>query len=694
MGYVHGMRFTAPAYAQDFPVLTIACGRALPAAFLLAYLWQSCAAAADGDAVPAEEGMEEITVFGERLPEKSPFGFTLEAEELSGMPGVQNDPIKAVIALPGVLTNDDFDTGVALRGTRPNDNRYYLDFLPTGYLFHLTGLSVVDGDMVAQLRLLSAGFGVTYQGVVGGIIAANTRDPQAEEWRGLADVSLLDAGLMVEGPVSTRQRVSVSARVSYYDLVIGKLVEDRQEEEEAGLDIVQLPRYTDYRARYQLDVGSDGKLDFLVDGATDDVRFNLDETSDEATVDPARAGTYLFDIAYHREGAVYSQPWRAGQLRLGLGHIGSEVTGEFGDTGHIQKTTGETVFRLVNQANFERHSLKIGTSLSAIDLEQDLVVRDNGCTEFDIECLYTDEDFETSRVELNYASGNLFIEDEIGLAENWNLTLGIGYTADNYVNGSEVEPRLRLDWRAGSFLTLSAGAGRYSQMPDFEYTDPNLGNSALGYLHADHYVVGADAAVARGYLASFNLYYKDLEDIVTSDPLTRYDSRGEGRAWGAEFLLRKGLGKLTGWVSLTWSRSFRTDTETGRTSRFEYDQPLSTSLVARYEISERFSVGGRIAYHSGAPVTPIFGGRPDPDREGGYLPDYGGLNSDRLPAYFRTDLRLDWNTGWRNTSLYFEIINMTNHRNVAGYDYSHDYSERKNVEQLPIFAAFGVKKRW
>ncbi|MEX2497166.1 MAG: TonB-dependent receptor [Woeseia sp.] len=669
-----------------------ACRRTLPAALLLACL--PYGAAADGDAPPAEEAIDEVTVFGERLPEKSPFGFTLEAEELTNMPGTQNDPIKAVVALPGVLTNDDFDTGVALRGTRPNENRYYMDFLPTGYLFHLTGLSVVDGDMVAQLRLLSAGFGVTYQGVVGGIISANTRDPQADEWGGLADISLLDAGLMVEGPVSQRQRVAVSARVSYYDLVIGNLVEDRQEEEEAGLDIVQLPRYTDYRARYQLDIGGDGKLDFLVDGATDDVRFNLDETSDEATLDPARAGRYLFDIAYSRQGIVYSQPWRAGMLRVGLGHIRSDLTGEFGDTGHMQQTNSETVFRLVNRTNIARHSLKLGMSLSAIDLEQDLVVRDNGCTEFDVECLYTDKDFETSRIGLNYAGGNLFVEDEIALAESWDLTFGLGYTADDYLNGSEVEPRLRLDWRAAPFLTLSAGAGRYSQMPDFEYTDPNLGNPELSYVHADHYVLGADGALGRGYLASVNVFYKNLGDIVTSDPLTRYDSRGAGRAWGAEFLLRKGLGKLTGWTSLTWSRSFRTDTKTGRTSRFEYDQPLSASLVARYEISEKLSLGGRIAYHSGPPVTPIFGGRPDPNREGGYLPNYGELNSDRLPAYFRTDLRLDWNTGWRNISVYFEIINVTNHENVAGYDYSRDYSARSNVEQLPRFASFGVKKRW
>jgi hypothetical protein len=65
--------------------------------------------------------------------------------------------------------------------------------------------------------------------------------------------------------------------------------------------------------------------------------------------------------------------------------------------------------------------------------------------------------------------------------------------------------------------------------------------------------------------------------LVTSDAVTRYDNGGEGCAWGTEIMLRKGIGNLSGWFSLTWSRSFRTDTENGQTSRFEFDQPLSAS---------------------------------------------------------------------------------------------------------------------
>lgn len=664
------------------------------AIMLMASLPGTGFAAADEDVSPDDEAIDEITVLGDRIAGDPPLGFALDEQALGRMPGTQDDPIKAVITLPGVLTNNDFDTGVALRGTRPEDNRYYLDFLPTGYLFHITGLSVVDGDMVARLQLLSAGFGVAYQGVIGGVISANTRDPSADRLSGVIDVSIVDAGLMIEGPITDRQRAAASVRVSYYDVVVGDLVEKRQEEDEQGLDIIQLPRYRDYRLRYQVDAGKRGKLDILVDGAGDDVKFDLGDDSPNAVLDPARAGSYRYDVAYDRQGLVYSQPYDIGKLRFGIGQIQSDVSGEFGDIGKIESKIDETVFRLLNEMSFPGHRLTFGASVSETNLERDLVVRDNGCTEFDVDCLYSDEELETSRVDVRYAQGNVFVEDEIELTSALDLTLGLGHTRDDYLGRSALEPRMRLDWSTSEAVTVSFGAGRYSQLPSFNYTEPNLGNPKLAYLRSDHYVLGINAIIQRGYIGSLNFFYKSIDDLVTSDPAIRYDNGGEGRAWGVELLVRKGLGKLNGWAAVTWSRSFRTDTNTGLTSRFEFDQPLSVSVVAKYDLSDRVSLSGRAAFHSGAPVTPIYGGRPDPNRPDGYLPEYGSLNSERLPSYFRLDLRLDWNTGWRNTLLYFEVINSTDHQNVLKYEFSKDYSERKNLEQLPRFLAFGVKKRF
>ncbi len=90
------------------------------------------------------------------------------------------------------------------------------------------------------------------------------------------------------------------------------------------------------------------------------------------------------------------------------------------------------------------------------------------------------------------------------------------------------------------------------------------------------------------------------------------------------------------------------------------------SLVGKYLMSDRLSFSGKAWYHSGAPHSPIVGGIPDPDNEGGFLPVYGEVNSERLPSYFRLDLRADWELKkWDDAKVYFEIQNATNHQLVA-----------------------------
>jgi hypothetical protein len=76
--------------------------------------------------------------------------------------------------------------------------------------------------------------------------------------------------------------------------------------------------------------------------------------------------------------------------------------------------------------------------------------------------------------------------------------------------------------------------------------------------------------------------------------------------------------------------------------------------------------------------------------DGRVRPLYGGLNSQRLPAYHRLDLRADRRFS-RDLSAYFELINAYNRKNVAGYSWNATYTERGTVQQLPIFVSFGLQ---
>ena len=95
-----------------------------------------------------------------------------------------------------------------------------------------------------------------------------------------------------------------------------------------------------------------------------------------------------------------------------------------------------------------------------------------------------------------------------------------------------------------------------------------------------------------------------------------------------------------GWLSLALSKAERTNTATDESFPFEYDQPVAVTLVGNYQINDKWDVGAKWWYHSGAPYTPVTGATADPEREGRYIPVYGDINSERMPNYHRLDLRL------------------------------------------------------
>ena len=122
--------------------------------------------------------------------------------------------------------------------------------------------------------------------------------------------------------------------------------------------------------------------------------------------------------------------------------------------------------------------------------------------------------------------------------------------------------------------------------------------------------------------------------------------RSEGRAYGAEVLLKKNTGKLNGWISYTYSRSLlRTAKDepaekinNGEWYPNNFDQPHNAVLVGNYEWSKRFSTSINANYSTGRPIT---------------LPvakfEYGGServffsdrNAYRIPDYFRVDLSVN-----------------------------------------------------
>jgi hypothetical protein len=638
------------------------------------------------------EHLEQMTVTPDQEPASleaaPPLGYRIDSKTLTEMPGSGSDPLRTMQALPGVTVNDDSSADPAIRGSRPEDNSYFVDFLPTGYLFHAGGtVSVFNAQLVESFDYYPAAYGAEYAGGTGAVIDTRLRDPRNDAFSSTFDISMLQAGVLIEGPVSDTQSFYLAGRMSYMDLLLEDMVEDNED----GIEFTQFPRYTDYQGKYLWQFQDGSRIRIQATGASDDMEVNLASDSKAAQNEPVLIGTHSNDTAYHSQGVVWENTPGSNVPTLAVGHMNTETSAQAATAGDwdVETDIWYAKGRWVQPLGTE-HLVALGGQVSNLSVDYNLNFRDTGCTEFDVDCSYTDSDQLSSDAQVEVTSKQLYIEENWYPNELFAITAGLSGQHEDYLNEAFLEPRLRIEYAPQPNWTYIAGLGRYHQMPSLIQVEKVFGNPQLSHFDATHYVAGIEHIGMNGWEWKSEVYYKAIDNLVSSDPLTRYNNTGEGKAAGVELLLRKiRTNRWSGWLSLALSKAERTNTVTGESFPFEYDQPVSVTLVGNYHINDKWEIGAKWWYHSGAPYTPIIGSTADPERDGRFIPVYGDINSERMPNYHRLDLRLNRRFSDRTTA-YVELINAYGQKNVSGYEYNADYSSRDPIYQLPMLISFGV----
>ncbi len=615
----------------------------------------------------------------------------LSGAELGRVAGAGNDPMRALQALPGVVAASDSDAAPAIRGSRPGDNLYYVDFLPVGYAFHLGGyLSTVHGDLVQQFELHTGAFGPEFGDVNGGIVDIRLRAPRKDRVGGKLSGGLLGADLLVEGPVSENQSFFFAAKQSYLDLLIRK----SQKDDDSGV-LYKLPRYGDYQGRFAWTLQPGQELSFYALGARDAIKFSLAADETLGQQQPALVGNSSSRESSHTEGLVWDARFSP-QLsnKLAIGHLSTASRGQVGSAVSADIEGSQSFLRdQVRLRLGDAHELSAGGMLSAYRYKLDLDLLDARCTEFDPQCDLSSAARKRYKDEIRFNYATLFLKDRWQISEQLAATAGIHYTRDSYLHRNIVEPRLGLEWRAMPSTTVSLAYGEHNQPPEGPQVLRELGNPGLAHVRSRQTVLGVQQSLADGWSWKAELYDKRLRDFIVADPRLNYVNGGSGDARGLELFIKKDPqgSRFSGWASVSLSKARRRNDLSGQQFDFEYDQPVVVNLVGTYELSERWRFGAKWSLHSGNRYTPIIGTGRYPD--GRVKPLYAAINSDRLPAYHRLDLRADQKVSDR-LSIYYELINAYAHKNISGYSYNADYSKRKVVSELGLMPNVGLEYKF
>lgn len=256
-----------------------------------------------------------------------------------------------------------------------------------------------------------------------------------------------------------------------------------------------------------------------------------------------------------------------------------------------------------------------------------------------------------------------YLQGKLQLSKCLSLNLGIraGYytnDGDNHKTDFQAEPRVGLSYKDGHHLVAYLSYARKSQYLHL-ITTSSVGfptdfwiatSKGIPAELADNFSIGSSYRIIPSLELTAGMFYSRLLNqvqypfsIVQFNEITSFENDlfiGKGKAYGAEFMLKK-TGRLSGWISYTWSKSDRyfNEIDNGQSFPSKFDRRHNLSLVTSYEISSRWSTGITQVYTSGnrytTPTSWYFINN-NPVKE------YGRFNNVQMPNYVRTDLSVDF----------------------------------------------------
>ncbi len=139
------------------------------------------------------------------------------------------------------------------------------------------------------------------------------------------------------------------------------------------------------------------------------------------------------------------------------------------------------------------------------------------------------------------------------------------------------------------------------------------------------------------------LDYKVGANILLNEDLETELLQGEGKSYGIEFLVKKQIGRLNGWVGYTYSRSLvKLDSQfneekvnNGEYFPSNFDKPHDMSAVLNYKFTHRYSFSANFIYQTGRPITYPIGKYTYGNAE---YTLYSDRNKFRIPDYYRLDI--------------------------------------------------------
>ena len=205
-------------------------------------------------------------------------------------------------------------------------------------------------------------------------------------------------------------------------------------------------------------------------------------------------------------------------------------------------------------------------------------------------------------------------------------------------------------------------------MPPNKYIKPQSSNQIItGFNHL--FGTKFKFTTELYYKTLYNIIdYKDNADLFMNRYIETQVLRGDGFAYGSEFMLEKNLGSLTGWLAYTYSKTQYKIDGVNENAYFSprWDIRHNLSVTGSYLLNSKWSVSSTFKYTSGGYVTIPEGSFA---YSGSAFNYYTKRNGYRLEPYHRLDVSFIYKSSknitrkWKSEWIY-SIYNVYNRKNI------------------------------
>lgn len=650
--------------------------------------------------------LDEVVV--QSFQSTEPLTTTISIEKSLRVPANFFDPVRMLSSYPGVVAANDQSNAIVIKGYSPNGILWRLQGLDIISPNHLAnagtlsdkpvanggGVNVLSAQLLDKTNFYSGSLPAQYGNALSGVMDMTLRPGDAEKMRYTLQASVIGLDASIEGPISKTKQSSFLANYRYS--TVGLL-------SQMGVDFGgEAISFQDFSFHLNAPSKKGGNLSVFGLSGLSSNRFKAKEEADwEEEKD-----RYTIDY----EGAVYAvgfvNQFRPGKTSISIGAAVSNQHQE-----RDSRATGAVVvpMTLIDEYNSDK-------TLASAFFKAIHTVGTSTSIEWGINSSYLDQSLNQSSIASSAIarpqirgglSGALlqpYAQFSTKLGNHWNMNAALRYVHFTYNSTTSVEPRVYIA-RTMAHGSVGLSYGITSQLQQAQ-TYLVYGNESKPLSKAHQLALEWKQTFAKDLRMVSSIYYHQLFDVPGSQFSNRNYSTlnqqeeippgflsdsGKGRNYGIESLIEK---KFYGNVYFMLSGSLYESLYRSDVSYIDtrFNGKFTSSFLAGKEWKKEnksFGVHARMLYLGGLREAPIdvtassMAGTTVYEYENGY--------TEKLPNYFRTDLRVSWrkNKPGYTRTLSIDIQNLTGQQNV-GYHYFDTYKQevktKYQVGLIPVLA--------